>query len=107
VLRDLPLPQLAAKLAAAALYIGNDSGVTHLAAAAGAPTIALFGPTDPATWAPIGTVRVLRHCDARASVPRQIRVCEGDCLERITVAEVLEGAASFLTVDNPVDNRDD
>ncbi|MGH9672434.1 MAG: glycosyltransferase family 9 protein [Bryobacteraceae bacterium] len=41
-------------LAGARLYIGNDSGVTHLAAAAGAPVIALFGPTDPAVWAPRG-----------------------------------------------------
>ena len=52
---------LAAILAQAGVYVGNDSGVTHLAAATGAPTLALFGPTDPAVWAPIGErVRVLR-----------------------------------------------
>ena len=40
--------------------MGNDSGVTHLAAAAGAPTVALFGATDPGVWAPIGSrVRVV------------------------------------------------
>jgi heptosyltransferase III len=42
------------------LFIGNDSGISHLAAAAGAPVIALFGPTDPALWRPCGeTVRVV------------------------------------------------
>jgi hypothetical protein len=56
VVQPPPLPPrvLAALLARAALYVGNDSGVSHLAAAAGAPTLALFGPTDPASWAPVG-----------------------------------------------------
>jgi ADP-heptose:LPS heptosyltransferase len=49
-----PLTQLAATLAAATLYIGNDSGITHLAASVGCPTIALFGPTNPDVWAPRG-----------------------------------------------------
>jgi heptosyltransferase-3 len=52
--RNLPVRLLGALLSRAGLYIGNDSGVTHLAAAAGAPTVALFGPTDPATWSPVG-----------------------------------------------------
>ncbi|HEY7348048.1 MAG TPA: glycosyltransferase family 9 protein [Ktedonobacterales bacterium] len=50
----LALPQLAALLARAALYVGNDSGVSHLSALLGAPTLALFGPTDPAIWSPRG-----------------------------------------------------
>jgi heptosyltransferase-3 len=55
------LYELACWLAAARLYIGNDSGITHLAAAAGTPVLALFGPTDPAVWAPRGpNVRVGR-----------------------------------------------
>jgi len=55
------LYELACWLAGARLYIGNDSGITHLAAAAGAPALALFGPTDPAIWAPRGpNVRVVR-----------------------------------------------
>ena len=45
----------------AALYLGNDSGITHLAAACGTPTIALFGPTDLQIWAPLGPrVRIIR-----------------------------------------------
>ena len=50
----LSLHALAAMLSRASLYVGNDSAVTHLAAALGVPTVALFGPTDPRTWAPVG-----------------------------------------------------
>jgi heptosyltransferase III len=52
--RDLLPRVLGTVLAQAGLYVGNDSGVSHLAAAFGAPTLALFGPTDPAQWAPVG-----------------------------------------------------
>ena len=53
------LYELGTWLAKARLYIGNDSGITHLAAAAGTPVLALFGPTDPDVWAPRGAnVRV-------------------------------------------------
>jgi heptosyltransferase-2 len=54
LLRDLPLLELAAALCACAALVGHDSGVSHLAAALGVPTLALFGPTDPAQWAPRG-----------------------------------------------------
>jgi heptosyltransferase III len=55
------LYELACWLAKARLYIGNDSGITHLAAAVGTPVLALFGPTDPAVWAPRGAhARVAR-----------------------------------------------
>lgn len=57
---NLRLPVLAAVLSRCALFIGHDSGITHLAAAAGAPTLALFAATDPAIWRPLGPhVRVL------------------------------------------------
>ncbi len=48
------LYELACWLARARVYIGNDSGITHLAAAVGTPVVAIFGPTDPAVWAPRG-----------------------------------------------------
>jgi len=55
------LVELGGKLAGARVYIGNDSGITHLAAAVGCPTVAVFGPTDPAVWGPRGKhVRVVR-----------------------------------------------
>ena len=50
----LSVPEAAACLARAALFVGNDSGLMHLAAAAGAPTLGLFGPTDAAEYAPSG-----------------------------------------------------
>lgn len=55
------LVELARVLAGSRLYIGNDSGITHLAAAVGCRTIAIFGPTDPRIWAPLGdNVTVVR-----------------------------------------------
>ncbi len=52
----LPLAALGALLSQAGLYVGNDSGVSHLAAAIGIPTLALFGPTEAAMWRPVGPV---------------------------------------------------
>jgi ADP-heptose:LPS heptosyltransferase len=63
-----PLSVLGAILARCALYVGNDSGITHLAAALGVPTVALFGPSDPAIWGPRGPhVTIIRSPDARMS----------------------------------------
>ncbi len=50
----LSLPQAAACLRRASLFVGNDSGLMHLAAAAGAPTLGLFGPTPAVEYAPAG-----------------------------------------------------
>jgi ADP-heptose:LPS heptosyltransferase len=52
--RQLELAQTAALLARCDLFIGNDSGITHLAAALGVETLAIFGPSDPAQWRPKG-----------------------------------------------------
>jgi ADP-heptose:LPS heptosyltransferase len=54
VVRDMSVAGLAAFLSACAISIGSDSGVSHLAAMLDVPTIALFGPTDPALWTPLG-----------------------------------------------------
>lgn len=60
VLRNLDVLTVAGVLAQAGLYVGHDSGITHLAAVLGIPTIALFGPTDVQRWAPRGpNVRIL------------------------------------------------
>ncbi len=59
--RFTDLYELGCWIAGARLYIGNDSGITHLAAAVGTPVVAVFGPTDPAVWGPRGDrVRIVR-----------------------------------------------
>ena len=61
VVRGLDLLDLAGVLSTCAGYVGNDSGITHLAAAQGIPVVALFGPSDPVAWGPRGeNVRILR-----------------------------------------------
>jgi heptosyltransferase-3 len=68
--RNLPLPQLAAVLERS-IFIGHDSGISHLAAAAGAKCILLFGPTDPDVWAPRNdNVQILRAPNARLRAVR-------------------------------------
>ena len=63
--RNLPLPHLAAVLERS-IFIGHDSGISHLAAAAGANCVLLFGPTNPDVWAPRNdNVRVLRPSSGR------------------------------------------
>jgi ADP-heptose:LPS heptosyltransferase len=65
--KNLPLPRLAAVLERS-IFIGHDSGVSHLAAAAGANCILLFGPTNPDVWAPQNkNVRVLNAPGGRVS----------------------------------------
>jgi len=74
---DIRIPdlyELAYRLAAAQVFIGNDSGIAHLAAAVGTPVVALFGPTDPRVWAPRG---------------RQVSILQRSELSEIEVAEVL------------------
>jgi heptosyltransferase-3 len=53
-IRGEGLGAVAARLATASVVIANDSGIAHLAAGVGAPVVAVFGPTDPATWRPRG-----------------------------------------------------
>jgi hypothetical protein len=66
VARGLTPRILGAVLARAGAFVGNDSGVSHLAAAWGAPTVALFGPTDPGVWSPVGPrVTIVRSPDPR------------------------------------------
>lgn len=62
---ELPLTELAGRLASCAGFVGHDSGISHLAAACGLPCLLFFGPTDPATWAPRGAdVRVFTEASA-------------------------------------------
>ena len=58
--RNAPLADVKNLMSGASLFIGNDSGPAHIAAAFGVPVVVLFGPSDPVTWAPWRTeARVL------------------------------------------------
>jgi ADP-heptose:LPS heptosyltransferase len=72
---DQTLIEVSRRLRHCRSYIGNDSGITHLAAYLGVPTIALFGPTNPPTWGPIG---------------RRVRTIWKTKLEDISVDEILQ-----------------
>lgn len=92
----LDLVQAAALLSGCRSYIGNDSGFSHLAALLGVPSTLIFGPTDPAVWAPRGKrVRVVT-CRA-ACAPcgsERMRGCrDRRCLTGIGVADVLSVCA--------------
>ncbi|HEY5779868.1 MAG TPA: glycosyltransferase family 9 protein, partial [Terrimicrobiaceae bacterium] len=68
ILENLPLPVLGAVLSQCAWFAGHDSGISHLAAAAGTRCLLLFGPTDPNVWAPANeSVTVLRAPDGQLS----------------------------------------
>lgn len=72
----LKLPELAAVLEGCGLFLGNDSGITHMAAAVGTPTVALFGPASLPIWEPRGHLtRVLRFGPCDVEQARQ-SICE-------------------------------
>jgi len=91
VVNSPPLRKLAALLMKCDGYVGNDSGVTHLAAATGIPTIAIFGPTDPAVWAPTGShVKAIMHkIECNPCSREEMQGCKSRrCLEKISVEKV-------------------
>jgi ADP-heptose:LPS heptosyltransferase len=63
VVSNQPFSTLAALFSQCAAYIGNDSGITHLSAAVGCPTVAIFGPSDPGVWGPRGSKVSIFHKD--------------------------------------------
>jgi len=83
--------QLAALLARARLFIGNDSGPMHLAAAAGTRVIALFGPTEPEVWRPWGEGHVVisRHEACSPCAGTCERGAE-NCMNQISVEQVAQ-----------------
>lgn len=102
VLRGLPLPVVAARLAECAVLVTNDSGLLHLAEAVGTPVVALFGPTVRAFgYAPhlAGSTLLETELECRPCSRNGKRPCHrGDlaCLQRITPATVLAAVAPQL-----------
>jgi heptosyltransferase III len=116
----LAWPELSAVIGAARAYIGPDTAITHLAAASGAPTVALYGPTDPRLWGPWPRGGLDRAWDASGTIQRRGNVwlvqnpllclpcqqegCErrldshSECLDTLTVAQVVAAVDEALII---------
>jgi ADP-heptose:LPS heptosyltransferase len=90
VLRNPPLGALKSLMSGATLFIGNDSGPAHVAAAFGIPVVVLFGPSDPVAWAPWRTEsRVLSSGGSIGEIAVEDVAAAADALRNGTVkAEV-------------------
>jgi ADP-heptose:LPS heptosyltransferase len=96
----LSLTEAAAHLARCDLYVGNDSGLMHLAAAAGAPTLGLFGPSPPEEYAPAGPraafVRTPETVAELISRPGYDHRTTGTLMGTLAVEPVAEAARALL-----------
>jgi heptosyltransferase-3 len=114
----LSWPDLAGLIGGASVYVGPDTSVTHLAAATGAPTIALYGPTDPRLWGPwpaggldpawqaAGTIQARRNVwlvqNPLPCLPCQQEGClrrrdsHSQCLDELSVGQVLTAVDAAL-----------
>lgn len=81
VLKSAPLSEVKQWMSGAALFVGNDSGPAHIAAAFGVPAVVLFGPSNPATWAPWRT-------ESEALISK-------DTITAITLDQVIRAAESL------------
>lgn len=102
ILFGLTIPELAELIRAARLYIGNDSGPMHLAAAVGTPVVAVWGSSDSRRWQPWGVAhRVVQN-------PFECNPCPGYrclvadsplCIESVTVQQVQSRVDELLSYD--------
>ncbi|MEM7029179.1 MAG: WecB/TagA/CpsF family glycosyltransferase [Chloroflexota bacterium] len=98
------LHQLAALIKQADLYLGGDSGVTHIASTTGTPMVSIFGPTNAEAWGPRGENRIVLQaevvCGPCAYVEHQVGLREGcpprTCLKLITPESVFQATAQLL-----------
>ena len=90
---SLELPQVASILTRASCYLGNDSGVSHLAGAVGARGAVIFGPTRPEQWRPLGgELQVIKNTHYREKWPERA----GISLEEVPPEQVLERLTTGL-----------
>ena len=98
---NLPLGRLAALIGACDLFLGNDSGPAHMAAALGLPVVAFFGPSDPAIWGPIGDrVRVVRNAPLMDCQPCDQKRCPHTgthCMTKIKLNDIKRAVTGILT----------
>lgn len=90
VLDNMTIETLVASINEADAYIGNDTGPTHIAAATGTPTFAIFGPTVPSLFAPFGNHAIVVQRDICRHKPCKdyCRFEEAICLTELSVEEV-------------------
>ncbi len=101
IIKNLPLIKLAAILKNVDCFLGNDSGISHIAAAVVTPSILIFGPTDPNAWAPRGeNVKVIKS-DAECYICQDQGMIDCNtkkCLENVTVDKVFETIKTDLGI---------
>jgi heptosyltransferase-3 len=124
---QLGWPELATLLAGARVYVGPDTSVTHLAAAAGCPTVALYGPTDPQIWGPwpragldtpwlkAGTIQQRGNVwlvqNPLPCMPCQLEGClrrldsHSQCLDELPASQVITAIDQALASDIPVPRK--
>ncbi|MDD3726327.1 MAG: glycosyltransferase family 9 protein [Candidatus Ratteibacteria bacterium] len=92
------IKQLAALLERASLMITNDTGTLHLASAMHCPTVAIFGPTNPYRYGPIGTKNIVIHSNISCFPCNETKRCRKNylCMKQITSEEVIKAAMLFL-----------
>lgn len=99
VISNMDLPHLAALLSLCDIYIGNDSGTTHLAAICGSAVIAIFGPSDPEIWSPRGKkVHILyKSPPCGPCHPGKPKInCDHSCLQSVSPKEAADKAESII-----------
>lgn len=89
---------LAALLKRSALFVGNDTGAMHIAAAVGTPVVGLFGPSNPLEWGPRGGPAevIYKGLDCRECFHPTCRRGEQNCMKLISVSEVMSAAERLL-----------
>jgi lipopolysaccharide heptosyltransferase III len=117
---ELTWPEISALIGGAQIYVGPDTAVTHLAAATGTQTVALYGPTDPRIWGPWPRNGLDRPWDASGTIqhrdnvwlvqnpqpclPCQLEGCErrldsrSQCLDELSAAHVVTAVDHALAV---------
>lgn len=101
IIKNFSLKECARVLKQCNLFIGNDSGISHLASAVGCKSIVIFGPSDPIVWAPRGrnTVKIIRKntlCNPCHLIKKDIENCDLSCLNLISSEEIINIAEELL-----------
>ncbi|MCK4417065.1 MAG: glycosyltransferase family 9 protein [Candidatus Latescibacteria bacterium] len=99
MVENFSLTKLAALFQKCRVFVGNDSGITHIASAVGTPTVAVFGPSDPRIWAPQGkhTAVVKSSFPCSPCTRESMHRCQRQkCMDSITTEEVRKAVEMLL-----------